>query len=647
MSEESEGDETTVNYSPYGKTTTVDEGQTLLGAAGDAGISIESLCGGEGLCGTCKVVVDDGRECLSAVTDADETLLSSDQLADGYRLSCRARVEGPGAIDVTVPSVSQNTGGIVLTEGQEMEFELDPAVKNYHLELEKPDLENNLADRERIYRGLYEGYDVEVDAVDHVVARELPNSLRSDETDQGLEVTATVYDESEIIDLAPGWDESRYGLAVDVGTTTLAAYLLDLTTAETEAVSSRLNPQSQYGADIMTRVRYTRRNDAGRADLQKAIVDGVNECIDEVTREAQVDAGDVYECVFVGNTAMHHLFLGYEPSYVAGSPYVPANHEPVTVKAREIGVNINPSGYLYWLPISGGWVGPDKVAVLLVSGHYEEEAMTVCIDIGTNGEISVGNQSKMWTTSAPAGPALEGGEITHGVRAQAGAIEAVSIDGETLELTCETIDDGTPNGICGSGVIDLLAEMFRVGLLDQRGQFRDAVKDHPRIRTNEDEVVEFVLVWDEDSAIDGDIVLTQNDIRELQMAKAAIQAGTRVLMDELDVEDVDRVVLAGGFGNYIDPESAMTLGLYPDVEFEKVESLGNAAGIGAQLALLNRATREEAKRIVDVVEYYEIAGTDVFRDEFLESMYVPHQQIDLYPRVKERIENLRDIDDVL
>lgn len=648
MSEESDSDSARVNYEPYGETATVEQGVSLLDAAGDIGVNIESLCGGEGLCGTCKVVVDDGRDCLSAVTDADETLLSTDQLDDGYRLSCRAQVEYPGQrpVDVTVPEVSQNTGGIVLTEGQEMEFELDATVKNYHLELAEPDLENNVADRERVFEGLAEGYDLAVDVVDHLVARELPNTMRARETDSSLEVTATVYDDAEVIDLTPGWDESRYGLAVDVGTTTLAVYLVDLTTGETAAVSSQLNPQSKHGGDIMTRVRYTRRNESGREELREAIVDGVNECIAEVTAEAGVDTGDIYESVFVGNTAMHHLFLGYEPSYVAGAPYVPANHDPVSVKARDVGVDINPSGYVYWLPISGGWVGPDKVSVLLVSGHYEDEPLTVCIDIGTNGEISVGNQEKMWTTSAPAGPALEGAEITHGVRAQAGAIEAVSIDPDTLEPTVETIEDEPPNGICGSGVIDALAELFTTGLVDQRGQYRDAVMNHRRVRTNEDEVVEYVLVSDTRSDIDGDIVLNQNDLREIQMAKAAIQAGTRVLMDELDVETVDRVVLAGGFGNYIDPESAMTVGLYPDVEFEKVDSLGNAAGIGAKLALLDRERRSEARRIVDQVEYFEIAGTDAFRDEFLESMYVPHQRMELYPRVKDRVEAVRDLDDV-
>ena len=639
-------DEPAVDFSPMNEQISVAEGTTLLDAAEAAGINVEALCGGQGMCGTCKMVVDDGDECLSDRSDADEFVLSSDQLGDGYRLSCRAEVEC-GPVESTVPSSSQNTGGIVLTEGREMAVDLDPAVKRYHVELSAPTLEDNVADRERVRQGLDATYDIAVEEFDHLTHRSLPNDLRAGEVEDGvLDATVTVYDEREVIDVTPGLEETAYGLAIDVGTTTLATYLVDLRTGETEAVSSQLNPQSAFGGDIMTRVRYTRRNEDGREELQSAIRDGVNECIDEVTAEASVDRDEIFEAVFVGNTAMHHLFLGIEPSYVAGSPYVAANHAPVAVKARDLGIDIHASGYCYWLPISGGWVGPDKVSVLLVSGHYEEDEMTVCIDIGTNGEISVGNEEKTWVTSAPAGPALEGAEITHGLRAQRGAIDQVDVDLDTREPTLGTIGDAAPNGICGSGVIDALAALFEAGLVDRRGQFRDEVMDHRRVRRNEDDVVEYVLAFDEETAIAGDVVLTQNDLREIQMAKAAIQAGTLVLVDELDIEQVDRVVLAGGFGNYVDPESAMTMGLFPDVELDKVESLGNAAGIGAKLALLDGERRAEAERIVDEIEYYEIAGTDVFRDRFLESMYLPHQDFDAYPHVRERIETLRSVDDV-
>lgn len=639
-------DEETVRFSPADRAVTVPPGETLLDAALEEDISIEHLCGGNGLCGTCRVVVERGAEELGEPTEAETYLLSEDQLAAGYRLSCRTAVPGTGPVEVTVPPSSRETGEIILTEGSQLEVELAPSIKKYHLEVDRPSLSDNLADRERVLRGLAEGYEVRLEAIDHLVQRSLPERMRAAPDGDTLHVTATVYDDREIVDVEPGVETDMYGLAVDIGTTTLAAYLIDLQTGDTVAVSSLLNPQREHGEDIMTRMRYTRRHEGGRDTLQRAIVNGVNEAIAEVTASAGVERDSVYEAVFVGNTAMHHLFLGYDPDQVAGSPYIPANHAPVTLKARELGIDINPSGYLYWLPISGGWVGPDKVAVLLVSGHYDESPMTVCIDIGTNGEISVGNEEQTWTTSAPAGPALEGGELTDGVRAQRGAIDRVSFDGETFEPTVRTIDGAAPIGICGSGVIDALAGMFVTGIVDRRGQFTDRVRTHPRLRRGRDDVLEYVLVEAEASGTGAPIVVTQNDIRDIQMAKAAIQAGTRVLMDELGVTDIDRLVVSGAFGNYIDPESAMTIGLYPDVPESDVTSLGNGAGVGAQLALLDKSVRTEARSIIDAVEYFEIAGTDVFRDHFLQAMYLPHQVIELYPRVKRRLEAVRDLEEV-
>ncbi|MFB6353706.1 MAG: ASKHA domain-containing protein [Halobacteriales archaeon] len=640
-------DETSVRFQPSERAVSAAPGTTLLEAARDAGLRIESLCGGEGLCGTCKVVVEAGADYLTPPSPADEELFAEDQLAEGYRLSCRAAVDRPdGEIAITIPSSSMETGGVVLTEGVERDVELDPAIRHYRLELPPPSLDDHLADRERLLAGLTDAYGLDVTRVDRLVQQELPNRLREHASPDGLAVTATVYDGEEVIDVSPGLDEAVYGLAIDVGTTTVAVYLLDLRSGERLAVSSRLNPQHRFGGDIMTRMRYTRRNAGGREELQAAILDGVNGAIEEVTREAGVDPDDVYEAVCVGNTAMHHLFLGIEPSSVAGSPYVPANHAALQVKARELGLEVNPAGYVSWLPVSGGWVGPDHVAVLLASGHYRRDELTVCIDIGTNGEISVGNRDGVWVTSAPAGPALEGAEITHGMRAQDGAIDAVDIDPQTFQPTVETIGGGPPKGLCGSGVIDALAELFEVGLVDRRGLFREAVRPHERLRRGEDDVWEYVLVTADAAEDDQDIVLTQHDLREIQMAKAAIQAGTLVLLDELGVDEVDRVVLAGAFGNYIDLESALTIGLYPDVDPTSVEFLGNAAGSGAQLALLDRAKRAEADAIVDQVDYYEIAGTDVFRDHFMDAMYLPHRNFERYPRVKARLEALRRFDDV-
>jgi uncharacterized 2Fe-2S/4Fe-4S cluster protein (DUF4445 family) len=637
-------DESRVTFYPWKKQINVEPETTLLNAAEDAGVSIEGLCAGNGQCGTCKAIIGEGEAHLSDFAKAEEETLSTEQRENGYRLTCRATVEGTGEVDVTVPPDSQKTAGIVLTEGHELEYEIDPVVKKYHVNLPTPSLSDNVADFERIGEALEKTYELDLDSVDYEIQRELPNRMREEEVEDRLKATATVYDDEELIDIEPGLSETAYGLAIDLGTTTVAVYLVNLKNGTTEAISSQLNPQTKQGGDIMTRMRYTRRNDDGREELKNEIRKGINENIEEVVTEAGIDHENIYETVFVGNTAMHHLFLGIDPAYVAGSPYVAAREAPMKVKARELDIDINDSGYVYWLPVSGGWVGPDKVSVLLVAGHYKEPETTVCIDIGTNGEISVGNEDEMLVTSAPAGPALEGAELRYGVRAQAGAIEELWVDPETLDPTYETIDDEPANGLCGSGVIDALAQLFEVGVVDQRGKFRDEVMDHSRVRTNDDEELEYVVADAEEAALAEDIVLTQNDIRSVQMAKAAIQAGTRVLMGELDIKDPDRVLMAGAFGNYIDKVSAMTIGMYPDIDEDDVVSLGNAAGVGAKLALLDSERRAEAERIVDEVEYFEIAGTDVFQENFMESMYLPHEDFDLYPHVKERVKTSRELE---
>lgn len=623
-----------------------DVGTTLLDTAIEQGLDLEHLCGGNGLCGTCKVVVDDGADRLSPPSDADEVLLESSEREAGYRLSCQATVQQAGSLDVTIPTASSGAGSLVLTEGLTIDIDLDPAVQHYHVTMPEPTIEDNIADRERLFTALEREYDLDLQDIDLNAQQDLPDTIRAESHDGELHVTAIVYDEREVIDLRPGVTSQRYGLAVDIGTTTLAVYLLNLETGEIEGISSMLNPQRDHGEDIMTRMRFVRRHDRGRERLQAAIIDGINESIDELVGEADIDPSRIYEVSFVGNTAMHHLFLGIDPDRVAGSPYIPANHAPITVKARDLDIDINDAGYLYWLPISGGWVGPDKLAVLLVSDHHNTDETVVCIDIGTNGEVSVSTGDRLLATSAPAGPALEGGELTDGIRARPGAIDHISFDTETLEPAIETIDDEPPLGICGSGVIDAIAGMFKVGLIDRRGQFTEAAESTRRVRSRDDGSLEYVLVERSNAGVERDIVLTQGDIRDVQMAKAAIQAATRVLLDEVDCEEIDRLVVAGGFGNYIDPAAARTLGLYPDVPTESIMSLGNGAGIGAQLALLDRSARESAVELIEAIDYFEIAGTDVFRNNFLQAMYLPHQDLSFYPLVQGEVEADRELIEV-
>ncbi|AUX10159.1 ferredoxin [Halalkaliarchaeum desulfuricum] len=629
--------EPVVSFSPWDIDVEAEAGRTVLEVADGSDARIEALCGGNGLCGTCAVQIESGAENLSSVTDEEQSVLTEAQLDDGYRLGCRAVVEGD--VSVHVPASSRSEGEIVMTEGVEVDFDLDPSVRLYRLELAAPTLEDNTADRKRLFDALQEQYGIEVTSADRLATTELPSRIRAEETEGTLRCTAVVFGTEELLSVVPGTAQSAYGLAVDIGTTTVAVYLLDVRSGTVESVSSTLNPQRRHGGDIISRVQHSQKP-GGREELQSEIVDTINESIDEVTTEAGIEPDEIFEAVFVGNTAMHHLFLGIDASAVAASPYVPAMQASETVKARELNVEINDSGYLSWLPIIGGWVGPDFVADLLAAGILDRTETVVCIDIGTNGEIAVYDGETAWTASAPAGPALEGAEISHGMRAKPGAIEAVTLDPDTWEPTLEVIDDAEPVGICGSGIVDVVAQLFLVGAIDRRGRFVTPEDGRGRVRETDDGDREFVLVEATEANGDSAIVVSQEDVRDIQNAKAAIQTGTNILLSEAGIDDVDRLVMAGGFGNYLDPESAKLLGMYPQVGADQVEFLGNAAGYGAIYALLEEAAKAEAERIVEEVDYVELAAWDGFHDEFMEAMYLPHRDLDRYPDVKARLEEV-------
>ena len=629
--------EVTVSFAPWETDVTIEAGETILDAAERGEVGIEALCGGNGLCGTCMVQVEN-PEAVSDVDPDERNVLAADQLDAGYRLGCRATVEED--VSVFVPTASRSEGEIVMTEGRQIDFERRPAIRRYQIDFPGPTLEDTLPDRERVLAALESEYDVAVETVDRLALTTLPTEIREGEQDGSLRATATVFDDREL----RGRDRRRggpsHGLAIDIGTTTLAIYLLDLRTGDIEAVSSKLNPQTTHGGDIVSRVQYSTTEAGGKAELQGEIVGAINDSIEEVTTEAGIDSAAIYEAVFVGNTAMHHLFLGIDAGPVAATPYVPANQSILRTTARELDLDMNPSGVVAWLPIIGGWVGPDFVADLLVAGVLDREETVVAIDIGTNGEIAVSGPDQTYVASAPAGPALEGAEIENGVRAKPGAIEAVSLDPDTWDPTVEVIDDQAPIGICGSGIIDVVAQLFLVGAINRRGRLVDPEDGHGRVRDTEDSR-EFVLVRAAEADVDEDIVVSQSDIRDIQNAKAAIQTGIDVLLENAGIETVDTLVMAGGFGNYIDPESAKLLGLYPEVDPEDVEFLGNAAGYGAMYALLNEDAKREAAHIVEAVEYVELAAWDGFHASFAQAMYLPHRDFDRYPSVRERVEATR------
>jgi uncharacterized 2Fe-2S/4Fe-4S cluster protein (DUF4445 family) len=624
----------TVTFRPWDVAVPVEPGETILAAADAGGVGVEALCGGNGLCGTCAVQVED-EAAVSPIEAEERHVLDESALSAGYRLGCQATVEDD--LTVFVPPASRSEGEIVMTEGQELDFEHDPAVRRYQLSFAGPTLEDTVPDRERVLAALEAEYGREIETVDRVALTELPTRMRGDQDDEAFRVTATVH-ESELLAVEPGRAGPAYGLAIDIGTTTLAIYLLDLRTGEVAAVSSDVNPQRTHGGDIVSRVQYATQNPEGKAELQSLIVDAIEENVAAVTAEAGIEPAEIYEAIFVGNTAMHHLFLGIDAGPVAASPYVPATRARVEATARDLGLEMNRAGKVSWLPIIGGWVGPDFVADLLVAGVLDREETVLVVDIGTNGEIAVSGPEATYVASAPAGPALEGAEISHGVQAKPGAIEAVELDPDTWEPSVEVIEGQAPIGICGSGIIDVVAQLFLVGAINRRGRLVAPGEGRSRIREREDGSREFVVLRAEETAIDEDIVVSQEDIRDIQNAKAAIQTGSNVLLEAAGVERVDRLIMAGGFGNYIDPESAKLLGLYPEVDVEDVEFLGNAAGYGAMYALLNQEARVEADRIVEAVEYVELAAWEGFHDLFMEAMYLPHREFDRYPWVRETVE---------
>lgn len=632
-----------VSFGPWDIEADVEKRTTVLAAADSVAADIEALCGGNGSCGTCAVQVETGGNQLSPVNDTERTVLREEQIDSGYRLACQAEVLGD--VSVHVPPSSRSQGAIIMTEGRSLEYEMNPAVQLHHVSFDAPTLADHVPDRERVLHALNDRYDVDVTAIDYRGLTDLPGTIRANGAEGTVRVTGTVFESTELLTVAPGRTERSYGLAVDIGTTTVAVYLVDLRTGEVAAVDSQLNPQRDHGEDIISRVQYTVENPDGAAELQSAIIDGINESIAAVTSGVDISSEEIFDAVFVGNTAMHHLFLGIETGPVARSPYVPANRASIGVKARELDVDINPSAYITWYPLIGGWVGADFVADLLAGGILDRDETTVCIDIGTNGEIAVFDGEQAWVASAPAGPALEGAEITRGVRAKPGAIEAVELDPETWAATVDVIDDEEPIGICGSGILDVVAQLFLVGAINRRGRLRDPEEGKGRIRETEAGDREFVLLFAEKAGIDADIVVSQEDIRAIQNAKAAIQTGTRVLLQEAGVDEVENLVMAGGFGNFINPESAKLLGLYPEVDVDHVEFLGNAAGYGAIYGLMNEAARESADRIVTEVEYVELAAWEGFHDQFMRAMYLPHREFDLYPDVRASIEAVRELPD--
>jgi len=615
-------------FQPYGRRIEASVGETLLEAAGNAGVNISSICGGEGLCGKCRVIVRDGKQNLSSPTEMEKRALSREDLTNGFRLACQARVKKKGKIVIEVPPESQIDRQRLLLRGLERRIELRPAVRKINVRLREPSLTDIVADVDRLLEAVESETGLKV-KVDYDVIRKTPHVLRREE----WSISVTLWRDEEIISVEPGFSQDMYGFAVDIGTTKLAGYLVDLSNGTIMAATSMMNPQIAYGEDVITRIKFAMEDEENLKILSRSVIKGINKLISEACRKAQISRRRIYDMTVAGNTAMHHIFLGIPPNYVALIPYPAALQSAVDVKARELGVKINPGAYVHALPTVAGFVGGDAVADILATEIYRADEVSMLIDIGTNTEIALGNNEKLVACSCASGPAFEGAHIKHGMRALSGAIERVWIDPETFEVGYKTIEDEKPRGLCGSGIIDAVAEMLKTGLIDSSGRFNMEI-DTPRLRRNENSV-EFVIAWRDETLNAYDIVVTQNDIREIQLAKAAIYTGASILMKHRKIQpgDIQKVYLAGAFGNYVDPQNAKIIGMYPDVPLERVEFVGNTAGSGARIVLLSVDARRTAEEMAKKIEYVELGADLNFQNEFLKATYLPHREPDRFPNV--------------
>ena len=658
-----------VIFQPSARRGRVKKGTNIIEASRELGVDIEALCGEKKVCGKCKVRIEEGffekygiESSMSHVSEwkeEEDKFIKETEKKQGFRLGCVAMIEDD--VLVFVPEESRAGKQVVSKAARDMYIKLDPAVKMYYVECTPPTFEDPLGDLERIQDELTREYGLKDLDVDIFCLRQLPVVLR----DGDWKVTVAVWNDKEIIRVLPGKVEDHWGLAVDVGTTTVAGYFCNLATGAVFTTRSMMNPQCKYGEDVMARITYHMMNEDGLEKMTNEIIQGLNTIIDDVVtathppkkkkkkgeEEAEteipeavdpkeypcLDREDVVDMTIVFNTAMHHILLGLNPEFVGLAPFPPVLHKSLDIKARDLDLKINKSAFVHVLPNEAGFVGADNVGVLIAEEPYKHEEIQLLIDIGTNGELVLGNKHKMISSSCATGPALEGAQLSFGMRAAPGAIERIEIDPETNEVNYKVIGhdafskyadkkDLKTKGICGSGILDVLAELYRAGVITKAGRFSSEQKSK-RYRVNpETNQPEFVIAWADETSIKKDVVISQKDIRQIQLAKGALHCGCLLMMRRMNIEAVDTIKIAGAFGTHVDRTKALVMGLFPDCEIEKIHSIGNAAGDGARCALLNKEKRVEANWVSRNVEYVELTVEKDFQQQFMEAMQIPHMK---------------------
>ena len=623
-----------VVFTPSGRRGRFPLETPLLQAARELGVDIDSVCGGRALCGRCQVTVSEGEFAKHGITsvagnlsaiNAAETLFDEKRgLAPDRRLSCQARLTGDVVIDV--PAESQVHKQLVRKRADARKIEIDPVVTLHYVEVAKPDMYDPASDLRRVVAALEAQWGIAGLDADLRVLHGLQKALR----DGGWKVTVLVREGARIIGVRAGFVDRALGLAVDVGSTTIAAHLCDLATGEVIAAAGVMNPQIRFGEDLMSRVSYLMLNPGGEVEMTRVVREAIDKLAAEVAAEAGITTQDILEVTFVGNPIMHHLLLGISPIELGTAPFALATDEAVTVWASELDLNLYSDARAYVLPCIAGHVGADTAGVILAEGPHLSDELMLVVDVGTNAEIVLGNRERLLAASSPTGPAFEGAQISCGQRAAPGAIERVRIDPVSLEPRFRVIGgeawsdedgfDATVTGVCGSGIIEVIAEMFLAGILTSDGVIDGALAERTPRLVADGRTFSYVL-----HEGPPELRITQTDVRAIQLAKGALYAGARLLMDRMGVETVDRIVLTGAFGSHIDVKYAMVLGMIPDCPLNKVAAAGNAAGTGARIALLNRAARVEIEAVVRRVEKIETAVEPRFQEHFVEAMALPHK----------------------
>ncbi len=669
-------------FTPSGKRGEFPVGTKVLDAARALGVDVDSVCGGRGLCGRCQVVPMVGEFPKHNITCSESSISDATKMEARYqringdfaehrRLSCQMELTGDLVVDV--PADSQVHRQVIRKEADAIDIAINPSVRIHVVDVREPDMHDPSGDFRRLTDALKTEWGLEGLTADLGFMHTLQKTLR----DGQWQVSVAVHNEREILAAWPGFKDAVYGLAIDVGSTTIAGHLTNLITGDVIASSGAMNPQIRFGEDLMSRVSYVMMNPDGDKAMTSAVRTAINELLVDVCSKAEIETDDVLDITFVANPVMHHLLLGINPVELGGAPFALTTDEAITLDAAELDIKAHRKAKAYLLPCIAGHVGADTAGVILAEAPGEQDAMTLLVDVGTNAEIVLGNRERLLACSSPTGPAFEGAQISGGQRAAPGAIERVRIDRDTLEPKFRVIgselwsdDPGFADsiegigvtGICGSGIIEVVAEMFLAGIIDHDGVVRGELAERcSRIEADErtfsyrlfnsDEIAALVQAKSSDGAANDDshngqsrnaknanddgnqavgvnIRITQNDVRQIQLAKAALYAGVRLLMDRLEINSVDRIRLAGAFGSHIDVTYAMVLGLIPDCDLESVASAGNAAGNGARIALLDKNSRPAIENTVRAVEKIETAVEPAFQAHFVEAMAFPHKTAD-------------------